>query len=112
MDEGTKIRYQQLLESRLQALAGEAQANADARDIVTLDQQSVGRLSRMDAMQQQAMAKATQARREVEVRQIKAALARLADGEFGYCEACGEDIPEPRLLLTPTATKCVACARL
>lgn len=111
MDEDTKNRYRQQLKVRLTALESEASANAEARDVVTLDQQSVGRLSRMDAMQQQAMAKATQARREVESRQIKAALQRLDDGEFGYCAACGEEISAPRLALTPTATKCIACAR-
>ena len=111
MDEETKTRYRRVLEARLDALQSENQANADARDIVTLDQQSVGRLSRMDALQQQAMAKATQARREVETRQLNAALQRLAEGEFGYCEICGEHIPEARLSISPTATTCVSCAR-
>ena len=110
MDEPTKIRYRQRLEARRLALETEAQANADAREIVMLDQQSVGRLSRMDAMQQQAMAMATQARRAQETRQIDAALQRLAHDEFGYCEVCGEDIPEARLALTLFATKCVTCS--
>ena len=111
MKKGTINRYRQILETRLHALKTEAGSNAEARDIVTLDQQSVGRLSRMDAMQQQAMAKATQTRKDTESRQIKAALQRLGGGEFGYCLRCGEAIPEARLSLTPTATTCVACAR-
>ena len=105
------IRYQKRLQARLAALESESSANAEARDIVTLDQQSVGRLSRMDALQQQAMANATQARREAETRQVLAALRRLDEGEFGYCETCGEDIPEARLALSPTATICVSCAQ-
>ena len=111
MDEGTKTRYQRRLEARLSALQAESAANAEARDVVTLDQQSVGRLSRMDALQQQAMAKATQARREVETRQLKAAFQRLAEGEYGYCDTCGDAIPEARLAISLTATKCVVCAR-
>ena len=111
MESGTKKRYQALLKGRLQALKVESHTNADARDTVTLDQQSVGRLSRMDAMQQQAMAQATQARREVEIRQIMAALNRLHEDEFGYCETCGDEIPPARLALAPTSTKCVDCAR-
>ncbi len=111
MDQVTKNRYRQLLEARLAALSLESKSNADARNIVTLDQQSVGRLSRMDALQQQAMANATQARRDAESRQIKAALYRLGEGEFGYCDACGEDIPEARLTLAPTATKCITCTQ-
>jgi len=106
----SKKRYEALLEASLKDLQESAHANADARDIVTLDQQSVGRLSRMDALQHQAMANATQARRVAEEARIKAALARLADDEFGYCELCGEDIPERRLKLTPTATCCVSCS--
>lgn len=111
MDNTTKNRYRVLLNARMSALQAEARSNADSRNIVTLDQTSVGRLSRMDAIQQQAMAKATQARREAEGRQIDAALKRLEEDEFGYCETCGEDIPEARLTLSPTATRCVACAR-
>ncbi len=110
MDESTKKRYRQALEARLQALSAEDTANADARNIVMLDQQSVGRISRMDALQQQAMAKATKARRMQEKARIKAALNRMDIGEFGYCESCGERIPAPRLALMPTATHCFSCA--
>ena len=112
MDQDTKHRYQQLLEARLVTLKAESDSNAEARKIVTLDQQSVGRLSRMDALQQQAMANATQARRDVESRQITAALHRLELDEYGYCNSCGEDIPDARLSLSPTATKCVSCIHL
>jgi len=111
VDRETISRYQQLLLARLVALKSESDSNVDARDIVALDQQSVGRLSRMDALQQQAMANATHARRDTESRQILATLRRLEEGEFGYCETCGEDIPEARLALSPTATRCVSCSQ-
>ncbi|MFC3118290.1 TraR/DksA family transcriptional regulator [Jhaorihella thermophila] len=78
--------------------------------MVQLDQQSVGRLSRMDALQNQAMAKAQQARRDLESRRLRAALARIDEGEFGWCEDCGEEIPIRRLELDPAATRCVSCA--
>lgn len=109
MDDHTKDRYRALLNARLDALEAEDNANADSRDIVTLDQQSVGRLSRMDAIQQQAMANATKARRAVERRQIAAALDRIMEDEFGYCENCGDEIPKARLSLAPTAIRCVSC---
>ncbi len=88
--------YQALLETRLTALQSQDETNADSRDTVILDQTSVGRLSRMDAMQQQAMAKATRQNRTTEIRAIKNALLRLEEGEYGYCETCGEDIPAKR----------------
>ncbi len=102
--------YQTLLETRLIALQSQDETNADSRDTVVLDQTSVGRLSRMDAMQQQAMAKATRQNRTTEIQAIKNALLRLEEGEYGYCEDCGEDIPAKRLELNPTAIRCFSCA--
>ncbi|MEE9389351.1 MAG: TraR/DksA family transcriptional regulator [Paracoccaceae bacterium] len=82
----------------------------DAQSTVTLDQQSVGRLSRMDAMQQQAMANATQVRRDQMKTRIIAALVRLDAGEFGYCLNCGDDIAPKRLEFDPTVPTCLTCA--
>ena len=102
--------YRTLLKSRLEALGLHDKTNADSRDTVVLDQTSVGRLSRMDALQHQAMAQATRKKRAIEVQAIKNALLRLEEGEYGYCEGCGDEIPAKRLELTPTATRCVGCA--
>jgi DnaK suppressor protein len=85
-------------------------SSAESRKTVTLDQQSVGRLSRMDAMQGQAMAQAAERRRRARVSLIKAALQRIEDGEFGYCADCGDEIAEGRLRVDPTVIKCVRCA--
>ena len=63
-----------LIRARLARLEEEDTRSADARETVTLDQQSVGRLSRMDALQGQAMAKATHARRRQERARLAAAL--------------------------------------
>ena len=78
---------------------------------VKLDQTQQGRLSRMDAMQQQAMADETQRRRHVRLVQIDAALARLNDGEYGYCVTCGEEINADRLALDPAIALCLRHAR-
>jgi len=89
--------------------ASSAQTSSD-RKPVELDQQSVGRLSRMDAMQQQAMAAAQEARRHGRVRALEAAIARLDSGDFGWCADCGEFIGEKRLELDPVIMKCRDCA--
>ncbi|WP_194756548.1 TraR/DksA family transcriptional regulator [Aliidiomarina indica] len=94
------------LRSELQALGEDA---AESQQPVTLDQQSVGRLSRMDAMQNQEMAQANQRRRELLLQRITAALVRIEDDEYGYCEACGEAIAEARLEIDPVATLCIDC---
>ncbi|MEJ2631269.1 MAG: TraR/DksA family transcriptional regulator [Acidihalobacter sp.] len=77
---------------------------------VILDQSSVGRLSRMDALQQQAMAQNSRQRTEDELRRIEVALRRCEDGSYGYCVKCDELIDPRRLELYPTAPLCIACA--
>ena len=104
-------RYRKVLLEELEALASEGAATADDRSTVTLDQQSVGRLSRMDALQRQAMAQATERRRGARGTRIAAALKRMDEGEFGYCQDCGDEIGVKRLDLDPTIPTCVTCAR-
>lgn len=103
-----KRKIRQLVIERLETLEASAPENHE-RAPVTLDQQSVGRLSRMDAMQRQAMAQETARRREAEIARLRAALLRIEDEEFGYCAECGDEIPVRRLEIDPTATRCVAC---
>lgn len=81
------------------------------RKPVELDQVSVGRLSRMDAIQVQAMAAAAERRRQVRIGAIDAALTRMASGEFGFCVACGDAIGARRLQLDPAAPNCITCAK-
>ena len=48
---------------------------------------------------------------EAEVKQIDEALARIDDGSFGDCKACGKDIPKARLEVIPFTTMCVDCKK-
>ena len=98
------------LNRELEALDAEDRRGAEDRRVVELDQQSVGRLSRMDALQRQAMAAAQSKLRAARRIRIKAALDRLATGEFGYCEDCGDEIAPARLDLDPTVSRCISCA--
>jgi DnaK suppressor protein len=82
-----------------------------ATDTVTLDQASVGRLSRMDALQGQQMARETERRRAQLLQRVEGALRRLEAAEFGECHGCGEMIDPRRLDADPTSTRCIACAR-
>jgi DnaK suppressor protein len=102
-------RYRPRLEAEAAALRAQSGETSDTRRPVELDQQSVGR-SRMDAMQQQAMAAALEARRGARRRAISAALARMDDGAFGFCEDCGDFIGFGRLDLDATLVRCVDCA--
>ncbi len=94
----------------LEDIAAQDALGKDSARIVTLDQQSVGRLSRMDALQNQAMAQATERRRHATRQRILAALARLDADDYGYCAECGEEIPPARLEFDPAVPRCIACA--
>ncbi len=78
--------------------------------VVVLDQARVGRLSRMDALQAQAMSVESGRRRKVMLRRIDLALARVDSGEYGLCQSCGEPIHHKRLDFDPAALSCIACA--
>ena len=110
MNESETAEFRALIEARLAQIEEENRLGAEGQSVVTLDQQAVGRLSRMDALQSQAMAKAGQARRDGEVRKLRAALVRIDEGEFGYCEDCGAEIARKRLAFDPGAALCISCA--
>ena len=97
-----------LLLARRDALLETAGGEAEAP--VELDQSRVGRLSRMDALQGQAMSQAAGQRREQELARIAAALRRIESGSYGLCLRCDEDIAPARLRIDPAATLCIGCA--
>ncbi|GHB17955.1 molecular chaperone DnaK [Pseudovibrio japonicus] len=103
---------QGLLLARRKELSELSEISEADRATVALDQQSVGRLSRMDAMQRQAMAQANDRQRARELQRIESALHRIKEDEYGFCLECGEDIPEARLRADPAALYCVPCAKL
>ena len=105
------IKYKKLIELQLEELIVDNELGQSAQKTVELDQQSVGRLSRMDALQSQAMAQAQQRRRNVLMGSLQATLQRLKQEEFGYCMECGDEIEDARLLANPAVLKCVACLK-
>ncbi len=100
--------------ARLTNLRAELENLADtgrqSAQVVELDPSRVGRLSRVDALQAQAMAQAAARRRELLLRQIAAALRRIDNGDYGRCQACDEPIAAGRLEVDPTVLYCVQCA--
>ena len=80
-----------------------------ATGVVNLDQSSVGRVSRVDAMQQQSMAVSTRTKAETSLRKVLKALNRLDTDDFGYCGQCDEPIEFNRLKVQPQASHCLKC---
>ncbi len=99
--------HQRLLELRHELEALLASSEAASRP-VELDQ-PIGRLSRMDALQQQHMAQAGRENTRQRLQRVQAALALFARNEYGLCRLCEEPIGFARLSARPEAPLCLAC---
>lgn len=102
--------YRRQLEALLDELIAQAEMAGDSADVVELDQSRVGRLSRMDALQAQAMSRETRRRRSELLGAVRSALERIDRDEYGQCVECGKPIPPGRLDIDPAAALCVGCA--
>lgn len=105
--EGLRVELVELVRT----LRSQLDASADAARPVTLDQTAVGRLSRMEAMQSQAVARATRQALSVRIEQCDAALQAIERGEYGICRKCEEPIGVRRLRAKPEAPFCLGCQR-
>ena len=99
--------FKNRLEQRLKEI-GDGQKSIQP---LSLDQSRVGRLSRMEAMQQQEMAQAASRLTAMEEQRIRTALDRVKSGDYGYCMNCEEEIVEGRLKVDPSVLICIDCAR-
>lgn len=97
------------LQSELARLDRTMESSREAAKPVALDQTSVGRVSRIDALQNQAMSVDLHARNEARRAQIVDALERIESGTYGVCARCDQPIPYGRLLVFPEARLCAAC---
>jgi len=79
----------------------------DLASVVELDQAAMGRVSRIDAIQQQKMAQAQKQRNAQRIEQIRVAL--MDEDDYGWCRKCGEPIGYGRLKARPESVFCVAC---
>ncbi|MFD2207502.1 TraR/DksA family transcriptional regulator [Kiloniella antarctica] len=103
-------KFAQNLKKRKAEIGDLRLSSAESRNVVELDQTKMGRLSRMDALQSQAMSLESERRRQLELEKIEMTLNRLQSGNFGYCLKCDEEIQVKRLELDPTVTLCIDCA--
>lgn len=90
-------------------LKEQLEISEESAGIVQLDQTLVGRVSRMDAMQQQSMAVSTRAKAQQKLQKVLAALKMIDSGDYGFCRQCDEPIGFPRLSAQPEANLCLSC---
>ena len=110
-DELTAAQIAQLeaaLRSAREELERHLEGSAEGAQVVSLDQ-PIGRLSRMDAIQQQKMAEASRRQQVLRLGQISQALGAIERGEYGYCRSCDEPIGMRRLTARPESPFCLRC---
>jgi len=105
------MEFREKLERLIEDLLDASLSGEQGASTVDLDQSRVGRLSRMDALQNQAMSKNAQAQREQQLRDAKAALKRIDSNTFGYCLNCDAAINPLRLEHNPAVNLCITCAQ-
>lgn len=103
-------RFKDLLVVKRVKLLNITEASRESARTVELDQQCVGRLTRMDALQGQAMSLEILRRNEIALQRISSALRRVHEGNYGICVKCDEDIAAKRLEIDPAALLCIGCA--
>lgn len=103
-------KLEQRIRAELESMTASLGQAAESAATVELDQSSMGRVSRMDAMQQQAMAVEFQNRLRLRKRKLEAALDRIAAGSFGICCECQDELEADRLEADPATVFCTECA--
>ncbi len=113
MDHLTEDQISELtaaLERTLAKLERSMRTTEEAMRPVKLDQTAVGRLSRIDTLQNQGLTRNLQEREEAQLGQIVTAFQRLEDGSYGRCVECEGEIPFARLQVFPETPTCTACS--
>jgi DnaK suppressor protein len=109
MDENQKKELKARIETEIVSVEAEIVRLKELVKPVAPDN-AIGRLSRMEAINEKSIKEANMRSAQTRVSQLKAALSKLEDTEFGLCRECGQPIPMGRLLARPESSHCVQCA--
>lgn len=97
------------LARQLRRLEGSMEITDEALQPVELDQAAVGRLSRIDSLQNQGLTRNLREREQLKLARIQEAFRALEDGSYGTCRGCEAQIPFGRLLVFPETGTCAEC---
>ena len=109
MNESEKARFRDKLKTLLSEIEEYLEKSKDSAEAVSPDK-GLGRLSRMEAMQDQQMVLELRRRRKRRKLEVINALTRLENDKFGRCIFCGGEISQNRLDAFPEVQTCVSCA--
>ncbi|MEL6923522.1 MAG: TraR/DksA C4-type zinc finger protein [Bacteroidota bacterium] len=108
----TKAERQQLktkIEQQIEKLESEM-IQLEANTAPISPENAIGRVSRMDAINNKGVAEAALANTKRKFSKLKMALGKVDEAGFGLCARCRQPIPAPRLMFMPESTRCVNCA--
>lgn len=71
---------------------------------------AIGRVSRMDAINNQSISQSQLAKKLLQKNGLEAALDNMDQDDFGKCINCGQAIQLGRILIMPESRKCVNCS--
>jgi DnaK suppressor protein len=108
MDRDTQLHYRARLERTASELRRRLASDQEARDPVSPDR-AIGRLTRIDALQAQQVSLEMHRRAQQRLQRVEHALTLIAEGRYGTCTKCGEDIERTRLDAAPDTFLCVSC---
>ena len=109
MTKGDKERLRTIIEEKIYELKKQIELSENSSQTVKLDQTLAGRVSRIDAIQQQKMAESSNLRDKKKLTQLKSALKNLPNDDFGICQECDEPISIARLQIKPESIYCISC---
>ena len=98
------------LDRVLRKLERSMRTTEEALQPVELDQTAVGRLSRIDSLQNQGLTRNLQEREQAKLGQILTAFERIEEGTYGVCVECEGAIPFERLQVFPETPTCTGCS--
>ncbi len=107
-----------IVKNQISELERQIDLTKKSSQTVELDQTLAGRVSRIDAIQQQKMAQSSFARDKKRLVKLNSILAKLSQqqqsgyGDYGWCEECDEEIPIARLMVKPESKYCISCQQI
>lgn len=72
---------------------------------------AIGRISRMDAINNKSVNEATLAKAKQKLKNLEITLSNINEPDFGICAKCNQTIPIGRIMLMPHSRFCVNCAQ-
>jgi len=108
--ESKKLReIEREIVQQITALEQQLRLTEQSSQTVALDQTLAGRVSRIDAIQQQKMSQSSKIRDLKRLTELKRTRLKLKSNDFGLCEECEQLIAFGRLKINPESKYCISC---